>query len=222
MKKTVLIAVMLMLVSILFVGCNESQKIEQIEPVDPNIIPFEKQLLPTRQDWKDAYGDTKEVQIAYNFAVMRGNDLKIAEYIKGLHFPTDPNALTLERLNDKFEAKFKALEESNKVDPNEPTLESRIEALEELEEQRYIILSEEDIEDYEYFKGCNTSELTFADIVSENDGKSSSTFPDIVYEDDGKSDLTFPVDVVKGMVRWNDGNKKEFLEIYIDGEWIRL
>lgn len=76
------------------VGCNESQKTSKA--LQPNIKPLNQQLIQTPQDWKDAYGDTFDVQVAYNFAVLRNNQLEIAKMISQMHPPVDPNIATLE------------------------------------------------------------------------------------------------------------------------------
>ena len=80
-----LVVGLLLMMLIMLVGCNESQKVPQ-----ENIKPLDQQLVPARQDWKDAYGDTLETQIAFNLAILRQNDLVIANVMNKMH-PTDPN-----------------------------------------------------------------------------------------------------------------------------------
>lgn len=79
---------------LLIAGCFESQKVP--EPPRPNIKPLNQQLIPTHQNWKDAYGDTFNVQVAWNFAVLRNNQLEIAKMISKMHPTPDPNVRTLE------------------------------------------------------------------------------------------------------------------------------
>lgn len=84
-------------------GCNEEQKTN----TPPNIRPLDQHLTPTRQDWKDAYGDNLEAQLVYNFMILRSNDMVIAGVMNKMHPAdvNDPNNLKVraEILEDKVD-----------------------------------------------------------------------------------------------------------------------
>lgn len=75
----------------LLVGCNEVQKAPEEAQPKTNIKPLSEQLIPARQDWKGAYGDTLESQMAYNLVILRNNQLEIAKMISKMHPSVDPN-----------------------------------------------------------------------------------------------------------------------------------
>ncbi len=89
MRKVLLILILLALV-----GCNETQKVPETEP---KIKPLNAHILPAPQKWKDAYGDTLETQLVFN-AVVGGRDdkilqnaaMQIAGVIRNAH-AADPN-----------------------------------------------------------------------------------------------------------------------------------
>lgn len=66
-------------------GCIESEQV-----VSPQVKPLSAHLIPTKDTWKAAYGDTIETQIAWNLAVIRFDQKRIFELVQALH-PADPN-----------------------------------------------------------------------------------------------------------------------------------
>ncbi len=81
-------------------GCNEAQKISAT-----GVKPLNQQLAPTPQDWKDAYGDTIETQLAFNMRISRRNEILIADMVNKMH-PTDVNdPNNLKARIEKLEAK---------------------------------------------------------------------------------------------------------------------
>lgn len=84
-RELLVVSVILAALAIMFCGCNEAQKAPQ-----SNIKSLNQQLLPAPQEWKDAYGDALETQIAYNLVVLRNNDMVIAGTMNILH-PADAN-----------------------------------------------------------------------------------------------------------------------------------
>jgi hypothetical protein len=128
MRKTELLIVGLILtvLAALFCGCEPQEKKIVTQP---NIKSLNQQLTPAPQNWKDAYGDTLEAQIVFNLAVLRNNDLLIAQTINKLHpsDPNDPNNLktrieVLEKNavmdGDKFDVSY---ENISIIDPNGKT-----------------------------------------------------------------------------------------------------
>ena len=87
------------LVLILCLGCNEVVE-------KPNVKPLSGYLIPTSQDWKDNYGDTPEIQLAYNAAVTRYDQRVIFNYIQRLH-AADPNEADW---REDIEARVEAVE----------------------------------------------------------------------------------------------------------------
>lgn len=81
MKKVLIFTILLCII-----GCNEVQK----APVT-SVKPIGRYLVPMRQDWKDAYGETLESQMVYNLVIMRSNQMKIAKMISKLHPVIEPN-----------------------------------------------------------------------------------------------------------------------------------
>jgi len=88
MKKMLLVLMLVFIVT----GCSEAQKTVAIS----NIKPLEQQFIQPNQEWLDAYGDSFESKVAFNFAVHRNNELVIAKTINNLHPKVDPNETTLE------------------------------------------------------------------------------------------------------------------------------
>ena len=78
MKKLLLVVLLLAVV-----GCNEAQK-TPVKSVGDH-------LIPTRQDWKDTYGDTIDTRVAYNLALIRNDQRRIFQRINNLHPDVDPN-----------------------------------------------------------------------------------------------------------------------------------
>lgn len=69
----------LILILFLVAGCG-GQKVLPI-----GTIPLENHLVPTREDFKKAYGDTLETRLIFNIALLKNNDLVIANTINKLH-----------------------------------------------------------------------------------------------------------------------------------------
>ncbi len=104
MKKSIT----LILTMLLFVGCNEAQQ------VPANVKPLNSHLLPTPQNWIDAYGDTLQIQLVYNAAAGMNDDrilqnaiLQAAQVIKNTH-AADPNEI---RWRKSVEERLGCLEE---------------------------------------------------------------------------------------------------------------
>ena len=76
---------------------------------EKQVKPLSGFLIPTRADWVAEYGDTMETQVAFNLALIRYDQKQLFRYI-----------------NEKHPV----------IDPNVPTLESRVEVLEEIEVER--------------------------------------------------------------------------------------
>lgn len=110
-------------------------RIEKLEAalspkMPPKIKPLNELLIPTRQDWKQAYGDTLQTQIVQNIVILRNNQIEIARMISRLHPPVDPNKPTevkegtlrwdykgSEELEGYFEGEWRFL---TRKDPNAP------------------------------------------------------------------------------------------------------
>lgn len=76
MKKLILILMLIVLV-----GCTDTRK--------QTVKPVSQHLIPTRAEWKIAYGDTLETQMAYNLAVLRYDQRAIFALVQDHH--ADPN-----------------------------------------------------------------------------------------------------------------------------------
>ncbi len=57
---------------------------------DKKVRPLEDQLVPTKDEWKTAYGDTLETRLVYNVALMRYDQKAIFALVQGYH-AADPN-----------------------------------------------------------------------------------------------------------------------------------
>jgi len=84
--EIIAIVVILALLSFWLCGCSEEQRL-------PDVKPLSGYLIPTRQDWKDTYGDTPETQTAFNLAVIRYDQKQIFNLIQQYHPPNDPNVI---------------------------------------------------------------------------------------------------------------------------------
>ncbi len=86
MKKSLLITILL---AIILTGCTDAKK-QTFKPIDQH-------LIPTRAEWKLAYGDTIETQVAYNLAVLRNDQKAIFNLVQSYH-AEDPNEVAIEKL----------------------------------------------------------------------------------------------------------------------------
>lgn len=95
MTKTTLILALIGLT--LLTGSEEAPKVPVVSEVPVvQIKPLYDHLIMAPQNWRDAYGDTLEARLIYNMAVLRNNQMEIAKMISRMHPPIDPNAPTLE------------------------------------------------------------------------------------------------------------------------------
>jgi hypothetical protein len=112
MKRILIICIVLAFI----VGCNEEQKTD--------VIPLSQRIVQPPQDWKDAYGDGWDAQVAFNLAVLRNNDMVIAGTMNVLH-PRDVND------PNNLKARIDALEKNTVKDGDE--IEVREENVENLD-----------------------------------------------------------------------------------------
>jgi len=99
MKKTVktmlfwIVFIIILMASFgICAGCQEAENSSKNPNIKPsNIKPLSQHLVQVPQNWKDAYGDALESQVAYNLVVLRNNQLVIADVMNRIHPKTDPN-----------------------------------------------------------------------------------------------------------------------------------
>ncbi len=142
----------------LLCGCNEQAKV--------GIRPMSENVIPTRQDWKDAYGDKAETQLAFNIAVLRRNEKLIVNEINKFH-PDDPNEVTVEDIIvilKKAEESFDKEWTSNSERFAE--IEERVKVLEEevMKNNTEIIASQEALLEYgKQFESAASPEIKIGD-----------------------------------------------------------
>lgn len=109
MKKQITIVACIL--AIMFAGCNETQ---QVKPtVGADIKPLIQHLMPIpeeHKEWENAYGADMESRMVFVLAVLQENsktlfenDLKIGEFIQSVHPAPDPNVPTLESRVEELE-----------------------------------------------------------------------------------------------------------------------
>ncbi len=81
-------------------GCNEQQVVDGVKPLSGH-------LIPTKQEWKDTYGDNIGTQTAFNLAVIRYDQQQIFNLVQSYHPPIDPNEVV-----DVNEVSIKEIDDS--------------------------------------------------------------------------------------------------------------
>lgn len=105
--KKLIIGTLLIALALAFVsGCNESSR-------RARVIPIREQMMEPPARWIKDYGSSFDSQVAWNLAVIRHDQRKIAAKINEEHPIPDPNVPTIKDRLAEIDAR---LEELNEID----------------------------------------------------------------------------------------------------------